>query len=321
MNYYSYSFWQAITTLFVSFIAACTPKANSDKENNITAEFSKIMPDSVEIIQIASGFQFTEGPVWSDDGYLLFSDIPQNTIYQFNEGTKEFQKPSGKSNGLAFDQEGRLLKCEHENRRLSRIELNGKVTVLADSFRGKRLNSPNDLTLSREGHIYFTDPPWGLPKNQNDPTKELTFNGVFRYTNGKLDLLIDSLQWPNGIALSPDEEFLYVGSYQNENPMWFKYKLGETGLIDSGEMFFDADDLGDNHPDGMTVDIEGNVYCTGPQGVIVLSSEGTFLGLIKPPELPANCAFGGADGKTFFMTARTSVYSVKLNYPGHDPFR
>ncbi|MFW5762088.1 MAG: SMP-30/gluconolactonase/LRE family protein, partial [Cyclobacteriaceae bacterium] len=209
----------------------------------------------------------------------------------------------------------RLYQCEHGNRQLVRI-VSDTVEVLASHYNGKRLNSPNDLVLANNGAVYFTDPPWGLPKNQNDPAKELDFNGVYKYQDDSLVLLIDSLSWPNGIALSPDEKFLYVGSFQQEAPRWFRYELDENGVPISGSLFFDASEYGNNHPDGIAVDEKGNLYCTGPQGVLVLAPEGDLLGIIKPDELPANCAIGGPGNKTLYITARKGLYAIALKNAG-----
>ena len=302
----------------VVIISSCTnPRQGSDSAQTEN-DLSEIISPESNIIKLAGGFQFTEGPAWNQvDDYLLFSDIPANTIYQWTreDSISVFEKPSGNTNGLAFDDQQRLYQCEHGNRQLVRIVAD-TVQVLASRYNGKRLNSPNDLVLANNGAVYFTDPPWGLPENQNDPAKELDFNGVYKYHEDSLILLIDSLTWPNGIALSPDEKFLYVGSYQQEAPRWFRYQLNEKGIPVSGALFFDASEFGDNHPDGMAVDEKGNLYCTGPQGVLVLSADGKLMGIIKPEELPANCAIGGPDNKTLFMTARKGLYSVELKNAG-----
>lgn len=299
---------------FISCNNSSQEKSNSQLSNNL----SEVIKENAEILKLAEGFQFTEGPAWNAaQNHLLFSDIPANTIYQWtpSDSVSVFEQPSGNTNGLAFDQQQILYQCEHGNRQVVRI-VSDTVQVLASHYKGKRLNSPNDLVIANNGAVYFTDPPWGLPKNQNDPAKELEFNGVYKYQNDSLVLLIDSLTWPNGIALSPDEKFLYIGSFQQDAPRWYRYELDDTGIPVSGALFFDASAYGDNHPDGMAVDEKGNLYCTGPQGVLVLSPEGDLMGIIKPDELPANCAIGGPENKTLYMTARTGLYAIELKNAG-----
>ena len=309
-------FYLAVLLLFQFLNIACSHKKNKSLEI-LSEEFKEIIEPDAVIEKLAHGFQFTEGPAWHPDGYLLFSDIPANTIYRWSpyDSVSIYLQPSGNSNGLAFDSQGILHLCQHGNRQLVKM-IDDSMHVLASQYQDKQLNSPNDLVIANNGAIYFTDPPWGLPKNQNDPAKELDFNGVYKFQNDSLTLLIDSLAWPNGIALSPDEKLLYVGSFQNEAPRWYRYELNEEGLPVTGSLFFDAAEFGNNHPDGIAVDEDGNVYCTGPQGVLVLSPAGKLLGIIKPEELPANCTFGGADGKTLYMTAREGLYAVKLNAEG-----
>jgi len=304
-------------SLLPYLFVACNPKEEENNFEILSEEFKTILPEDATIEILARGFQFTEGPAWHPAGYLLFSDIPANTVYRWSreDSISVHQQPSGNSNGLAFDQKDNLLLCQHGPRQLAKM-VGDSMKVLTSHYQGKRFNSPNDLVIANSGAIYFTDPPWGLPKNQNDPAKELDFNSVYRYFNDSLTLLIDSLTWPNGIALSPNEKFLYVGSYQNDAPRWYRYELNEEGIPVAGSLFFDAAEFGNNHPDGMAVDVEGNLYCTGPRGVLVLSPAGKLLGIIKPAELPANCTFGGEDGKTLFMTARKGLYAVKLNVVG-----
>jgi gluconolactonase len=248
-------------------------------------------------------------------GFLIFSDIPANTIYKWSPDgkTSVFRKPSGNTNGNALDKKGRLLCCQHD-RHLVRIEKNGAVTILADKYLGRRLNSPNDLVVHSSGSIYFTDPPYGLP-NQSEG-KELDFQGVYRLTpKGELNLLVKDFTRPNGIALSPDEKKLYVNDSEVGHIRVFDVR--EDGTIANGEVFAVLRDPGkDGAPDGMKVDIKGNVYSTGPGGVWVFSAQGRLLGKITPPEVPANIGWGDKDFRTLYMTARTGLYRVRLKIPG-----
>ncbi|HZO99513.1 MAG TPA: SMP-30/gluconolactonase/LRE family protein [Terriglobia bacterium] len=293
-----------------------------------------IVPADARIEKLAGGFKFTEGPVWVHSGYLLFSDIPNNVINKWTPDGKVtvYLKPSGYSgpippsgelpgsNGLTLDRQGRLLICQHGNRRLVRVEKNGKQTVLADKYKGKRLNSPNDVVVKSDGSIYFTDPPYGLPKEDADPAKELPFNGVFRLARGKLEPLIKDLTRPNGIAFSPGEKFLYISVSDPARKVWMRYEVNPDGTVANGKVFYDVtSNKEDGLPDGMKIDQKGNVYGTGPGGVWIFSPQGKYLGRIKPPEVPANCNWGDEDGKTLYMTARTGLYRIRLNVPGIRP--
>jgi gluconolactonase len=248
-----------------------------------------IVPADARIEKLAGGFKFTEGPVWVHSGYLLFSDIPNNVINKWTPDGKVtmYLKPSGYSgpippsgdlpgsNGLTLDQQGRLLICQHGNRRLVRVEKNGKQTVLADTYKGKRLNSPNDVVVKSDGSIYFTDPPYGLPKEDADPAKELSFNGVFRLASGKLEPLIKDLTRPNGIAFSPGEKFLYISVSDPARKVWMRYDVGPGGTLANGKVFYDVTlNKEDGLPDGMKIDRKGNVYGTGPGGVWIFSPQG-----------------------------------------------
>ncbi len=269
---------------------------------------------SFEIEKLAGGFQFTEGPVWVSDGYLLFSDIPANSIYKWTPGeeTEIFRKPSGHANGLSLDCEGRLLACEHDGR-VSRTEKDGSIVSLAEHFDGKRLNSPNDIAVKSDGSIYFTDPPYGLPEQKVG--KELTFNGVFRLDSGILKLLDDSFERPNGIAFSPDERVLYVDDSARGHIRAFD--VGSDGLLENGRIFAELRNPSEEGvPDGMKVDVEGNVFCTGPGGIWVLEPSGELLGVLRFPEIPANLAWGAPDRKTMYVTARTGLYRRRVNTGG-----
>jgi gluconolactonase len=288
-----------------------------------------------KIEKIASGFLFTEGPVWvRDGGYLLFSDPNANNIYRWSPdgqvtvyrpksgytGTDigEYHQPG--SNGLTLDAEGRLTVNEHGNRRVTRIEKNGVVTVLADQYQGKRLNSPNDLVYRSDGVLFFTDPPFGLPQVYDDARKELDFSGVYALVNGELKLISTDLKGPNGIALSPDEKILYVGNWDPQRKVVMAYDVKPDGTLAKGQVFYDMTSApGEDAIDGIKVDQQGNVYVSGPGGLWILSPTGQHLGTLKLPEQPHNLAWGDADGKTLYMTAQTSLYRVRLNIPGVRP--
>lgn len=268
-----------------------------------------------KIEKIAGGFQFTEGPVWVPDGYLLFSDIPDNGIYKWSpgaSGAENFRQPSGHANGLTLDREGRLLACEHDGR-VTRTEIDGTVITIADKYEGKRLNSPNDIAVRSDGSIYFTDPPYGLPEQKVG--KELTFNGVFRIDSGKLELLDDSFERPNGLAFSPDEKVLYVDDSARGHIRAFD--VASNGSLENGRVFAElSNPKEEGVPDGMKVDVQGRVYCTGPGGIWVLEPDGELLGILRFPEIPANLAWGDADLKTMYVTARTGLYRRRVNTGG-----
>ncbi len=258
----------------------------------------KLVPPGAKIEKLAGGFRFTEGPVWiKDGGYLLFSDIPANAILKWTPDGKvtPFRKPvfPGKfpdgqfigSNGLTLDAQGRLISCEHGNRRVARTEKDGTITVLADRFEGKRLNSPNDAVYRKNGDLYFTDPPYGFVKLDDDPAKELKFNGVFRLTkDGKLDLLVQDLTKPNGLGFSPDEKRLYISNSDPNRKVWMVYDVKADGTLAGGRVFYDVTrEQADGLPDGLKLDTRGNLYGTGPGGVWIFSPQGKHLGTIQPP--------------------------------------
>ena len=265
-----------------------------------------------EVRRLCTDFRFTEGPAWHPDGYLVFSDIPADTIYALKgDDVSVFRRPSGNSNGLAFDARGRLLACEHGNRRVSRTEAEGTVVPLAAHDNGKRLNSPNDLTVRSDGSVYFTDPPYGV----RPEARELDYQGVYRVDpKGDLALLIDDFVKPNGLAFSPDEKTLYVADTERD---WLRaFDVEEGGGLGNGRVFHRF--AGDEpfRPDGMKVDVLGNVYVAGRGGVRVLDPKGRHLETISTPEGASNLAFGGKDGRTLCVTARTSVYAVDVRHPG-----
>jgi gluconolactonase len=286
-----------------------------------------VIPDSRTLERLATGFQFTEGPVWVPaEQALLFSDPNDNTIYRWSEdaGVSIFRVKSGYSgfdiglyhqpgsNGLALDPQGRLTIAEHGNRRISRLEKNGVVTVLADRFQGKRLNSPNDLVYRSDGTLYFTDPPFGLPKVFDDPRKELAFSGVYRLKDGRLDLMATDFTGPNGLAFSPDERLLYVTNWDDRKKVVMRYDVSPTGDVSGGRVFLDMTRApGEEALDGVKVDGDGNLFVSGPGGLWIIAPDGTHLGTLKLPEQAANLAWGDADGKSLYLTARTSVYRLR----------
>jgi gluconolactonase len=286
---------------------------NREKKNTV----QDILDDSAKLEKVAGDFQFIEGPIWHPDGFLLFSDIPANIIYKLtsNQQVEVFRRPSGKANGNTLDKENRLLTAEHENRRVSRTEKDGKVITLADRYEGKRLNSPNDLVVKSDGSIYFTDPSYGVSKDQ----EELGFYGVYRLaSDGKLTLLVKDLVLPNGIAFSPDEQKLYVNN--SEAKYIAVYDVKPDGNVTNERLFADLKDASQGGvPDGLKVDLEGNVYSTGPGGVWILSPDGKVLGKISVPETATNVAWGESDRKTLYITANTSLYRIRLKIAGVRP--
>jgi gluconolactonase len=283
--------------------------------------FWEVVPRGALMERIGINFEFTEGPAWHPKGYLVFSDISGNTIYQWT-GKKfvSFRDSSNYSNGLLFMQGGDLLACEHGSRSITRFTPEGKLTTVVDSYKGKRLNSPNDLCRSLSGAIYFTDPPWGLADLNDDPEKDLSYNGVFRWNQGRISLIDSTLSWPNGIDLSPDERYLYVANMeiiQDEGEeqydvFWMRYTLNENGEVTDKNVFFRATDTTlPGGPDGMKVDRNGNLFVTSPGGILVVDSTGTHLGTISLPIPATNLVFGPRE-KEMFVTARSTVYRIKM---------
>jgi gluconolactonase len=286
--------------------------------------------------RVAGGFEFTEGPVWSPEGALLFSSPNTNAIYRLDPEVGRvtvFRSKSGYagvdigrytqpgSNGLTFSPEGLLTMCQHGNRRVVRVNPHGDVTVLADAFEGRRLSSPNDLVYRSDGTLYFTDPPFGLPGVFDDPDKELEFSGVFCARDGEVRLVSDELEGPNGIAFSPDERYLYVGNWDPERKVIMRYAVAGDGEVSGdGEVLYDMTDAqGEDAIDGVKVDEIGNLYVCGPGGIWIISPQGEKLGLLELPEAPHNLAWGGEDGRTLYVTALTSVYRIRLGIPGVRP--
>ena len=302
----------------------------------VDSRLDSLVPPGATIEKLAEGYVFTEGPVWlRGESRLLFSDVRANAIHQWTEadGASPFLDPvfegdreglrSISSNGLTLDAEGRLIICEHGNRRISRLEDDGSRTVIVDSYEGSRLNSPNDAVFGADGSLYFTDPSYGLEGLEESPLRELDFNGIYRLSpDGELELLVQDQSRPNGIALSPDEDVLYVANSDENNKVWMAYDLGEDGAS-NGRVFYDVNDQTDpGAADGLKVDLGGNLFATGPGGVWVIGWDGVHLGTILMPEVVANVAWGD-DGQTLYMTASTGVYRIRLatggTIPGSNP--
>ncbi len=296
----------------------------------------KLIPPGARLEKLADGFDWAEGPIWVPAGkYLLFDDIPKNTTFKWKEGQgiSVYLKPSGYSgsapfrgrepgaNGLTLDKQGRLLLCQHGDRRVVRQETDGKLTVLADRYEGKRLNSPNDIVVKSNGDVYFTDPPYGLPKIDKDPAKELDFQGVFRVSaQGELTLLTKELSRPNGLAFSPDEKTLYVANSDPANAVVMAYAVKPDGTLGPGKVFFDAGPLAKTglkgFPDGMKVDVHGNLFTTGPGGVLAVAPDGTHLGTIETGVQTANCNWGD-DGSTLYITANHYLCRIRTATKGN----
>jgi len=298
-----------------------------------------LVPPGAALEIIAEGFDWSEGPVWIPNGaYLLFSDIPPNAVYRWKEGEDKaiYLQPSGYtsdvartgevgSNGLTLDAQSRLVLAQHGDRRIARMDapLDAPAptyVTLADGYDGKRFNSPNDLVYHRSGALYFTDPPYGLEQQANDPSREIDFQGVYRMApDGTVTLLTDELSRPNGIAFSPDETTLYVANSDPARAIWMAYDVQPDGSIANGRVFFDATPLvGQDRPglpDGLKIDQQGNLFATGPGGVLVFASDGTHLGTINTTQATANCAFG-EDGSTLFITADMYVLRIRLSTQG-----
>jgi len=294
--------------------------------------FDALVPKDAVIEKVASGFQFTEGPLWRPDGVLWFSDVVGNVVRSITpagQATVLIPNAGGESsaapgsfigpNGMIADKDGFVLLCQHTNRRIVRVAKDLTTTSYLDKFEGKRFNSPNDLVYRSDGTLYFTDPPYGLPKQDDDPAKELKFNGVFRYAQGKLTAEIKDLGRPNGIALSPDEKTLYVANSDEKKRIWMRYDVAADGSISNGKLFADVTaEKEAGLPDGFKVDSRGNIWSSGPAGIWIFSPDGKHLGTLKTPEVPANCNWGD-DGKTLYITAITSVYRIKLAVAGEKP--
>ena len=327
-------------------LTAITTAAFSQNIQKLDPVLDSIVGPDAKLERVVSGFdKWTEGPVWTHEGSLLFAEIPANNIIQWipGKGVSVFMHPSGYkgsepfkgpepgSNGMTLDADGRISVAGHAGRtvwRMESVDPKAQITVLADSYQGKRLNSPNDLVYKSDGSLYFTDPPYGLPtQSDEDPQKELRVNGVYRILGArqhkpaalpdrdKMQLVIKDLARPNGLAFSPDEKILYVA--ESGKKQWIRYRVQSDGTVTEGTLFLDAStDPADGGPDGLRVDIKGNIYGSGPGGVWIISPEGKHIGSIKVPERVSNVAWGDEDGRTLYITASTSLFRVKLKIPG-----
>lgn len=330
----------------LAMTATALSTATAQEIQRLDPALDQLVPANAKLEKVAGGFdKWTEGPVWTHQGSLLFAEIPANNIDIWipGKGPHVFMHPSGYvgskpyggpepgSNGMTLDPDGRVSVAGHARRNVWRLETldpHGTITVLADSYQGKKLNSPNDLVYRSDGSLYFTDPPYGLPTQQdNDPEKELKVNGVYRIPNArqhkagappdrdKLQLVISDPPRPNGIAFSPDEKVLYIAD--SGDKVWKRYTVHPDGSVSDGKLLLDAKtDKTPGGPDGIRVDKKGNIYGAGPGGVWIISPEGKHLGTIKVPEVVANVAWGDKDGKTLYITASTSLYRIKLSVPG-----
>jgi gluconolactonase len=299
------------------------------------------MPDNLDQIvessqaeRLATGFEFTEGPLWHPEGYLLFVNNRRNLIYRLVPGGQPevIRENSGAANGLTFDLQGRLIMCEGDNRRITRWEPDGTITIIADRWEGKRLHRPNDVVCHSDGSIYFTNPGGRL-----DPAeREIDFHGVHRIApDGTVTAVVTDLQYPNGLAFSPEERILYVANTRRDDGCVQEKERGEVcthqyiraydvaadGTLSNSRISANMYSAEDGVPDGMKVDTEGRVYCTGPEGVWVFDPTGNHLGIIRLPEIPANCAWGGPDHRTMYFTARSSVYSLRMKTTGVSAWR
>jgi gluconolactonase len=304
----------------------------------LDAAFDRLLSPDAKIEVLASGFTWSEGPVWVPQdrgGYLLFSDIPRNTVFRWKEGegVSVFLCPSGYtgntyygrepgSNGLLLDSQGQLVSCEHGDRRVSVLTRNGGKRTLVDNYQGKRLNSPNDAAFKSNGDLYFTDPPYGLPKQLEDPRRELEFCGVYRLSkSGQLTLLTREMTRPNGIAFAPDEKTLYVAQSDPQAAIWKAFPVKDDGTLGQARVLFDATEWVGKRPglpDGLKVDREGHLWATGPGGVLVLTPAGKLLGRLNTGRPTANCAFG-EDGQTLFITADSYLCRIRTRVKGLSP--
>lgn len=289
-----------------------------------------LIPADSQIEKIAGGFTFTEGPIWRSPGVLWFSDVIGNVTRQWSPdgAVRELLRPGGYDgnslphggfvgpNGSTAGPDNTVMLCQHGNRRIVQVDSSLHVTTVIDNFDGKKLNSPNDLVYRSDGILYFTDPPYGLPLFDEDPSKELPFNGVYMLAKGRLQLLVDNMTRPNGLAFSPDEKTLYVANSDENYRVWMRFDVQPDGTLRNGSVFADVTaEAEDGLPDGMKIDSQGNLFATGPGGIWIFAPDGKHLGTLKPPEQPANVAWGD-DGKTLYITAVTSVYRIRTSTMG-----
>jgi gluconolactonase len=340
-----WSRWLAAAILAAGLISGTEATMGADERPTIgeverlDPALDALVPADATMEIIVDGLDWCEGPLWipADGGFLVFSDIPPNTIYRWDArgGKSVYLHPAGYTgttprggeagtNGSTLDSEGRLVLCQHGDRRLARMDApfddpQPSYVTVADRYDGKRFNSPNDAALHSSGAIYFTDPPYGLEKNMDDPAKELPYQGVYRVTpDGEVTLLTKELERPNGIAFSLDEKTLYVANSHGPRPIWMAFPVKDDGTLGEGRVFFDASELAKSRrgaPDGLEVDEHGNLWATGPGGVLVISPEGKHLGTLVTGQATSNCAFG-EDGKTLFITADSYVLRIPLTTKG-----
>ena len=330
----------------VLFVGARAHAQSFGEVVRVDSAADAIVPQDAKVEKLAGDLGFLEGPIWvhsKGQGYLLFSDIPANVIRKWDPkgGVSVFLEKSGftgadasnvggqtnngfgmvnliGSNGITLDKQGRIVFCQHGDRQISRLEKNGKRTVLASRYEGKRLNSPNDLVFKSDGSLYFTDPTAGLRLQDKDPARELPFAGVYRLAKGEVQLLAKDFTRPNGIAFSPDEKYLYVNDTAKKIIM--RFDVQADGGVTNGQVITDMNsDTTPGAPDGMKVDQKGNIYCTGPGGFWIMSPDGKHIATVKTKELPANLNWGDDDGKTLYLTARTGLYRIRLNIAGVRP--
>lgn len=295
-------------------VRCCVAQEDCGRLEVLQPELHRLIDRTSCLEKVASGFRFTEGPVWSPSGFLLFSDIHGDKIYRWSpvSGTGVVRDPAENPNGLTYDRQGRLLICEQKLRRLVRLEVDGRRTILADRWEGKALNCPNDVVVRRDNTVYFTDPYWKFPPGA---VQELGFQAVFRVTpKGELDVAAKDFGLPNGIALSPDEKVLYVADSRRRSVHAFD--VARDGSLSGQRVLIELQSGEQGAVDGMKVDELGNLYVTGPGGIWVLDRRGRHLGTIRPPELPANCAWGDPDFRSLYLTARTSVYRLRTRVRG-----
>jgi len=330
--------------LAVAAVAVLAPRLRSQEPPlpgtlvTLDPRFDTLVPKGAALEKLADGFSWVEGPVWDQKAQaILFSDIPNNVVHKWKEGDglSEFLRPAGYtgsapftgrepgSNGLTWDVERRLVLCQHGDRRIARLDAPGRFTTLVDRYQGRRLNSPNDLAYKSNGDLYFTDPPYGLPGTFKDPGRELDFTGVYRFSKtGALTLLTKELKAPNGIAFSPDERTLYVAQSDDDEPIIMAYPVTNDGTIAAGKVLINmksgmAPDK-PGGPDGLKVDLKGNLFATGPGGVWVIAADGTHLGTIETAAKTANDAWGN-DGSTLYITADKTLYRIRTATKGKLP--
>lgn len=304
------------------------------KINRLDPRLDAIVPQDARMENLADGFEWSEGCVWNrKENFLLFSDIPKNSIMKWTEkdGISLYMKPAGYTgvvdyggepgtNGLTYNKNGELVACEHGDRRISFLTHNGGKRTLVDNYEGKRFNSPNDLVFKSNGDLYFTDPPYGLPKQADDERREMDYCGVYRFSaDHKLTLLTKIMTRPNGLAFSPDEKTLYVAQSDPEASIWRAFEVKADGTLGKDRVFFDSTPMRKKYekglPDGMKVDAKGNVFATGPGGVLIFDPDGTLLGVLETGEATANCGWGN-DGSTLYICADMYIARIRLTTKG-----